>query len=161
MIIQLQIRNESELYNQFDPTRTHIDEYVYDYLKSHCIQMRSEEQKKASLRIITDKPIDADRFKESLKNAVRKDRDEFDSQIALNNKRAIWSCIMGILLSIAGIALSVIKDEILLAIISLFGTMGISDAVTIWTRVNPDVKQLKSLLDPFVDFDLEVIKPGI
>ena len=159
MIIQLQIRDESELYNRFDPTRTRIDERVYNYLKSFCFQMRSEKQTSAVLKIITDQPINADRFKESVQNAVKKDSDEFDGQIALNNKRAIWALIMGILLSGVGVALSVINDQVLLAIISLLGTMGIRDAVAIWTKVNPDVKQLKQLLEPLSEFELEVAKP--
>ena len=161
MVIQLQIENESQLYSSFDPAREHLDAMVYDYLKSYCAQMRKEKVKKATIRILTEAPIDADHFKEALQKAVLKDREEFSTQIAQNNKRAIWSCIMGVLLSAVGAALAVVRDQILLALISLVGTMGINDAITIWARVNPDIKMLQTLLDPLLDFDLEISKPEI
>ena len=41
--------------------------------------------------------------------------------------------------------LSVYLDEVLLTVISLLGTMGIMDAITINTTVNHDLKNLKNL----------------
>lgn len=64
---------------------------------------------------------------------------------------------MGTLLSIAGVALSLVLDQVLLAVISLFGTMAINEAVTISAKINPDIRRLKKLLDPLLSFDLEVI----
>ena len=57
-----------------------------------------------------------------------------------------------------GIMLSVRLDELLLTVISLLGTMGIKDAVTIVTTFNHDIKSLKKLLDPIRDIRLEVIQ---
>ena len=68
---------------------------------------------------------------------------------------------MGILLSIVGVALSLILDQVLLAIISLFGSMAINDAVTNSAKVNPDIKQIKKLLDPLFSFELEVMASGL
>ena len=53
-------------------------------------------------------------------------------------------------------ALSVILDQVLLAIISFFGSMAIRDAVTIQTTINHDIKGLKKLLEPFSGLSLEV-----
>ena len=64
---------------------------------------------------------------------------------------------MGTLLSIVGVALSVILDQVLLAIISFFGSMSIGDAVATSAKVIPDIRRLKKLLDPFFSFELEVI----
>ena len=36
--------------------------------------------------------------------------------------------------------------------------MAISDAVTIQTKVNHDIKRLRNLLEPFSDFKLEVVQ---
>jgi hypothetical protein len=36
--------------------------------------------------------------------------------------------------------------------------MTISDAVTIQAKLNPDIKRLRRLLDPFSDFKLEVVQ---
>lgn len=159
-MIQLQIQNESELYNSFDPLQTRIREDLYHYLKSYCTELQSKKHSLDVLRIITDEPVDEDHFKRSLQNAVRRDREEFDSQIARNNKLLVWESIMGILLSVAGVALSLILDQVLLAIISLFGTMAIRDAVAILTKINPDIRRLKKLLDPLLSIELEVMDPG-
>ena len=130
---------------------------MYRYLKSYCTALQPESHSLDVIRIITDEPIDEDRFKRTVQNAVRRDLNEFDSQIARNKKMAFWEYVMGTLLSIAGVALSLVLDQILLAVISLFGTMAIQDAVTISAKVNPDIRRLKKLLDPLLGFDLEVI----
>lgn len=159
-MIQLRIKKESDLYNPYDPTKSKIDDKVYHYLKSFCTELEYKKHLHDTLQIITDDPIDEDRFRTTLKNAVQKDRDEFDRQIAENNRRVIWQYIVGILLSAAGVSLALVLDQVLLAIISFLGAMAISNAVTIQTTVNHDIKRLRKLLDPFSDFRLEVIQTG-
>ena len=156
MMIQLRIKNESDLYNPYNPSQTRINEGVYHYLKSFCAKMASQEHQQDILQIITDSPIDQDRFQKALQDAVKSDRDEFDRQIAKNNRRFFWELIVGIGLSVLGVALSVILDQVLLAIISFFGSMAIRDAVTIQTTINHDIKDLKKLLEPFSGLSLEV-----
>lgn len=156
-MVQLKIKNESELYNHFDPLKTRINEDVYHYLKSYCTEAQSQKHTLDIIRVITDEPINADHFKRSVQDAARRDRETFDSQISRNNKLACWEYVMGILLSIVGVALSLILDQVLLAIITMIGSMAIKDAVTISAKLNPDIKQLSRLLDPFFSFDLEVI----
>ena len=160
-MVQIKIKNESELYNRFDPLKNRISEDVYHYLKSYCTELQSQKHALDVIRIITDEPINGDHFKKSVQNAARRDCEEFDSQIARNYKTARWEYAMGILLSIVGVALSLILDQVLLAIISLFGSMAINDAVTISAKVNPDIKRLKKLLDPLFGFELEVMAPGL
>ena len=157
-MIQLRIKNESDLYNPYDPSQSRINEGVYHYLKSFCTEMASHEHQHDILQIITDSPIDQDRFRKILQHAVKSDRDEFDRQIAKNNRRFFWELIVGIGLSVLGVALSVILDQVLLAIISFFGSMAIRDAVTIQTTINHDIKCLKRLLDPFSGLSLEVVE---
>lgn len=159
-MIQLYIHNESDLYNPYDPTQTRIHERVYNYLKSFCTETEYKKHFHDTLQVITDSPIDGDRFKAALQAAVKKDRDEFDNQLAVNNRRAIWAYIVGVLLSAAGVAFSLITDQVLLAIISFFGTMTLSDGVAIHTKINPDIKRLKRRLDPLCDFNLEVVETG-
>ena len=156
MMIQLRIKNESDLYNPYDPSQTRINEGVYRYLKSFCAKMASQAHQHDILLIISDSPIDQDRFQKVLQDAVKSDRDEFDRQIAKNNRRFFWELIVGIGLSILGVALSMILDQVLLAIISFFGSMAIRDAVTIQTTINHDIKDLKKLLEPFSGLSLEV-----
>ena len=157
-MIQLRIQKESDLYNPYDPAQTRINDKVYHYLKSFCTELEYKNHLHDTLQIITDEPINEEKFKTALQAAVQEDRDEFDFQIALNQKRAVWGYIMGILLSIVGVTLSVLLDQVLLALISFLGTMTISDAVTIQAKVNPDIKRLRRLLDPFSDFKLEVVQ---
>lgn len=160
-MVQIRIKNETELYNHFDPSNTRINEDVYQYLKSYCTELQSERHALDVIRIVTDEPIDEERFKMSVQNAARNDCEEFDSQIKRNKKTASWEYAMGVVLSIVGVALSLILDQVLLAIISLFGSMAINDAVSISTKVNPDIRRRKKLLDPLLHFDLEIMEADL
>lgn len=157
-MIQLLIKNESDLYNPYDPSRTRINEGVYHYLKSYCSPLESSKHVHDTLQIITESPIDSERFQGVLQDAVKKDIAEFDRQIARNSRRAVWEGILGVLFCALGIMLSVYLDEVLLTVISLLGTMGIMDAITINTTVNHDLKNLKKLLEPMSDIRLEVVQ---
>lgn len=157
-MIQLLIKNESDLYNPYDPSRTRINEGVYHYLKSYCSPLESSKHVHDTLQIITESPIDSERFQGVLQDAVKKDIAEFDRQIARNSRRAVWEGVLGVLFCALGIMLSVYLDEVLLTVISLLGTMGIMDTITINTTVNHDLKTLKKLLEPISDIRLEVVQ---
>lgn len=157
-MIQLLIKNESDLYNPYDPSRTRINEGVYHYLKSYCSPLEASKHVHDTLQIITDSPIDEERFQRVLQDAVKKDIAEFERQIARNSRRAVWEGVLGVLFCALGIMLSVYLDEVLLTVISLLGTMGIMDAITINTTVNHDLKNLKKLLEPISDIRLEVVQ---
>lgn len=156
--MQLMIRQESDLYNPYDPTQTRINDRVYQYLRSYCTELHYRDHLHDTLRICTDGPVDADRFRTALLDAVQEDRSEFDRSLAENKRRVIWEYVVGILLSLLGVGLSIVLDQVLLAIISFLGSMAISDAVTIQTKVNHDIKRLRNLLEPFSDFKLEVVQ---
>ena len=157
-MIQLLIENESDLYNPYDPAQLRINEGVYRYLKSYCSALESPKHNHDTLQIITDSTIDADRFQRALHDAVEKDVAEFDRQIARNNRRVIWEGIIGVIFCALGIMLAAYLDELLLTVISLFGTMAIRDAITITTTINHDVKNLKKQLSPISDIKLEVVR---
>ena len=157
-MIQLLIENESDLYNPYDPSRTRINEGVYHYLNSYCSPLEASKHVHDTLQIITDSPIDEERFQRVLQDAVKKDIAEFERQIARNSRRAVWEGVLGLLFCALGIMLSVYLDEVLLTVISLLGTMGIMDAITINTTVNHDLKNLKKLLEPISDIRLEVVQ---
>ena len=89
---------------------------------------------------------------------MQRDIAEFDRQIARNNRR--WEGIISFILCALGIMLASFRDELLLTIISLFGTMGIKDSITIETTFNHDIKKHKKMLDPISDIKLEVVRAG-
>lgn len=159
-MIQLRINNESDLYNPYDPSRTKIRDEVYHYLKSFCSESEYQKHMHDTLRVITDEPIDEENFRRSLRAAIRGDLNEFDRQIATNKRRVIWEYIVGIGLSVLGVGLSLILDQILLAIIAFVGTTAIRNAVTIQTTVNHDIRQLKKRLETFTDLKIEVVHAG-
>ncbi len=157
-MIQLLIEKESDLYNPYDPSQMRINEGVYRYLKSYCSALEYQKHKHDTLQIITDSQIDEDKFQRALHEAVGKDMAEFDRQIARNNRRVVWEGIIGVIFCALGIMLTVYLDALLLTIISLLGTMGVKDAITITTTINHDIKNLKKLLNPIRDIKLEVVQ---
>lgn len=155
-MIQIKINEESELYNCFDPARRRINDGLYKYLKSFCTDVAAKKHTFDRLEIICDAPVDVQWFKEVLRDAVRDDQEAFNLQISENNRRAAFEYVAGIGLSVAGFVLSYIHDQILLAMISFFGSMFLRDAVTISTELNPDIRHLKSRLDPLLSCEIEV-----
>ena len=159
-MIQLRIKSESDLYNPYDPSRTRISDGVYHYLKSFCSELEYQKHMQDTLQVITDEPIDEENFRTAFLDAVRDDLNEFDRQITVNNRRMIWEYIVGFGLSFLGVWLSLVSDQILMAIISFLGTTAITNAVSIQTTVNHDIKQQKLCLETLTDLRTEVIRAG-
>ncbi|MBQ7173945.1 MAG: hypothetical protein IKE56_03560 [Lachnospiraceae bacterium] len=157
-MMQLQLKKESDLYSPYDPSGRMIHTQVYDYLKTFCTEAESKKHIHDTLQIVSEEPIDAVRAKQAIRDAVQRDIAQFDAQIERNRKMALRDLITGVLLTILGITLYVILNQFLLAIISFLGTMAISSAMTILIKLNPDIRRLRSLLDPFTDFEVEVIQ---
>ncbi len=89
-MMQLMIRQESDLYNPYDPTQTRINDGVYQYLRSYCTELHYRDHLHDTLRICTDGPVDADRFRTALLDAVQEDRSEFDRMLAENKRRVLF-----------------------------------------------------------------------
>ena len=66
--------------------------------------------------------------------------------------------MLGFIFSALGVSLSIVFDQVLLAIISFLGTSAISEAFIIHTRTIPDIRKLKKLLNPFLEMKVEVIQ---
>ena len=157
-MMQMKINSESDLYNPLDPAGMRIADSVYSYLKSFCTEAESKKHRHDKLQIISDGPVNADRLMRAIQDAIRKDEAEFDRQIAVNRKKALACYTVGIVLSIFGITLWVLLDQVLLAFISFLGSTAISDGITIQLQMNPDIRRLKKQLEPFNDFEVEVIQ---
>ena len=157
-MIQLKIHDESELYNSFDPACLRISNDVYDYLKSFCNELETKKHPHETIQVISDGPVDAEKLKLAIRDAVARDQAEFDRQIHYNHKRAIAGYILGVVLSVAGIGLSIVTDQVLLAIVSFMGTQILAESFKIHTMINPGIHRLKRRLTPFTDFELEIVQ---
>ena len=155
--IQLYIQEESKLYSPYDPSREKLNDEVYKYLKSFCIDRINTVTQFDKIQIISDAPIDGDRFRENLRKAVKTDQEALDWQLEVNNKRAVWEYIVGIGLSVLGFILSIYLDKVLLGVVSFFGSLVLREAVQIGTKVNPDIKHDKNRLTPLAASEVEVI----
>ena len=153
----MRIHNETDLYEPYDPAQYRINENAYRYLKTFCTAEESEKHVNDTLQIISDEPVDAKKAEAAIKDAIKKDQDEIDKKISVNNRRAIEGYVIGIVLSIAGYLLSVMLDQVLLELISFIGTMAVRDAFLINRRLNPDLRSLKKQMDPFHTLNVEVL----
>ena len=92
-----------------------------------------------------------------IKDAAQRDQDELDEQIALNKRRAMEGYAIGIVLSALGCFLTILLDQVLLELISFIGTMAINDAFLITRRIIPDLRKLRSHIDPLHTLRVEVL----
>lgn len=156
-MIQMRIKQESELYNMLDPTWSRLSDNAYNYLKSFCTEPESKKHTFDKLQIISDIPIDPIKFQKAVRDSVRREQEVFESQIETNKTRAIWGYIVGVILSVAGFWIASFTDKVLLALVSFFGTMVLKEAITIGTKINPDIRRLKDRLNPLLNCTVEVI----
>ena len=157
-MIQLSIKTESDLYNNLDATKSRVNTDVYNFLKSFCNMIDEEKHTLDVVQIISDSPIDSDRFQKVLQDNVRREQELLACQMKTNSKRALQECIVGSALSVAGLVLAYKTDQVLLSLISFFGTMTLRSGITIWAIVNPDIKRLKNRLNPLLNSTIEVIE---
>lgn len=155
-MIQIQIKEESQLYNQLDPNRNRVSEEVYNYLKSYCTESESKKHEFDKLNIISDELVDAHDFKRALHDTIRREQEGLECQIATNKRRAIWGYVVGIALSMAGVLIASLTDKVLLALVSFFGTMVLNEAVAISTKIIPDIRQSKNRLNLLLNCEVEV-----
>ena len=156
-MIQMHIQNEKDLYDAYDPSMSRINEDAFRYLKSFFTEKESKKHINDTLKIISDKPIDVDTARMVIKDAAQRDQDELDEQIALNKRRAMEGYAIGIVLSALGCFLTILLDQVLLELISFIGTMAINDAFLITRRIIPDLRKLRSHIDPLHTLRVEVL----
>jgi len=155
---QIRIPNEAALYNPLDPLQTTLSSQVYNYIQILNSETPEEERNGATLQIICDESVDKDRIEAAIAKAVATDLNKIDDELHSKNRLMIWMYIIGILLSLLGIVLSIIADELLLSIISFFGSLAVREAVSITIHDRPRIKKHRKLLEPLGGLKVEITK---
>ena len=153
----IKIRDESDLYNRFDPTQTRLSNDAYSYLKSLYQEMSAGERKNDVLRIQCDNEIDLDRAKKALQAAVKRDVDDYNIQLRVNKLKMIRLYVIGIALIVVGFALALVLDQLLLEVISIVGSMAVKDAAAIQIQHNPELRIKRRMIESLHDVKVETI----
>ena len=157
-MITVYLKEETDFYNYYDPFNTRINYDVYAYLKSFCSEIEEKPQLHDTIRIYCSAPFDTERAKQAIADAVNREQANIDFQIRTNRKRMRDAYLIGAVLSVLGFVLAKMLDVVVLQMISFLGTIAARDAFTIQMKINPDLKHLKSLVEPFRRMKLEVIR---
>ena len=141
--IKMKIRDESELFSEFDPDSKLLSEDVLNYLTRSFRNVHRFEWDKIALHIISETPMDKENVKQKL-------RDYFEQEITLV-KRTRWQYLIKALsLGVLGVIvlsiwyfLSADKEGVNLEILSIIGWVAIWEATSLIIMGQHELRQLK------------------
>ena len=139
--IEINIKEESDLYNLFDKYNKTLSEDFISYIDAKA--ELSNIKDKIQIEIISDKDID----KELLKNTFIEYYDEqivlINREAKLNRTKQIWLFVIGIIFIAISLTLNNISNTIILEIISTIGSFSIWESANSWLLESKYIKVRK------------------
>ena len=140
---QIRIADEYELYNTLAPDMNRLSDSVMDYLKEVYTWIHMNKMEDDTLEILCNEPVNPERIQKAIKDSTKREIDFLEKEISFNRKRMIRHYVAGFGLGLLGFILAKLTDQLLLEIISFFGTLMVRDAVMTQVQDNPKLKEKK------------------
>ena len=154
--IPLYVREESSLYNEYDPSGTSFSSDLTDYLGDYIADRKLGE--KVCIEIKSEKAIDASRFQNAFRKYIDKLSARNRKEIRLKKANAIRLLMIGILFVLLGIASASHINDVLTAIISTVASFSVWEASAVWIEVLPDLRKTDRILRVLADTDIRYME---
>ena len=152
--IGLKIKDESELYNAFDPNGEMLSADVLSYVLERFGEKNPGE--KPILRIITTQEIDKERLQRAFDLQIDRMQIKLKSDEKKNTIKQLWMFLIGVVCISFGIYaagwLSVLPGEI----ISTVGAFSLWEAASVWIVENPKSRMERRRLELMRNMQLTV-----
>lgn len=136
--IPLRIECEDDLYNKLDPTRSSIDDSVYDYMFEKMSVVRRGE--KVRVNIFSAQKVDEDRIRKAFINNIDDLLSELHRERMMNRMSQIRLFIIGIAFISFWLAAATYLDGIWPEVLSIIGSFAVWEAANIWIKDNPALR---------------------
>lgn len=136
--ILIQINDETELYNSFDPNRKTISADLDEYIIS-CLKERNRGEK-TLLHIVSDKEIDEMQFRKALDAYSDKKMSELEKSKTANRFNAFRMFGIGVIFILIGIFLNGKIGDVPTTVIETLGSFSIWEAANIWLEELPKLR---------------------
>ncbi len=135
-----------------------LSDNVSDYLKDTYTWYHMNKMEDDTLEILCDKPVNPERIQRAVRDSMRSELLFLERELEFNRKRMIRHYVAGFGLGLLGFILAKFTDQLLLEIISFFGTLMVRDAVMTQVQDNPKLKEKKETLEMISNLKI-IVRP--
>ena len=153
--IPLRIESDNDLYNKLDPTRSTIDDSVYDYMFEKMSDIRRGER--VRVNVFSAQKLDEERVRKAF-------MDNLDDHLAKLHRERMTNRMNQARLFIIGIAFisfwltaSAYLDGIWPEVLSIIGSFSVWEAANIWIKDNPSLKYRRLKVERLKDAEINFI----
>ena len=133
--IKIQIENENDLYNTFDPDEDHFTDDVKSYLLHHLD--KADIARKITIRFLCAQKISEERIKRASDSWIKEEKEELKKKNRENMLHQLWMFGIGVAFLALSIVLQPIVNLIWFTILSTIGSLSLWEAASIWIIENP------------------------
>ena len=139
--IALNVTNEEQLYNSFDPQRNLLNEEVKSYLLGEVqIEGRMDG---INLEVRSTTPIDEERFKSSIRRWIEEEEQSIRVTRRRNVIQQAWMFGSGVLFIALSLLLQPVVNVVWFTVLSTIGAFSMWEAASIWIVQNPKLRLRK------------------
>ena len=142
--IRLKVENEDELYNSFDPLEDRISEDVKLYIADRI--SRKSIGQDIELHIISEEPIDEDRFHNALQGWISEEKAGIIADRRKNTIQQLWLLSIGVVFIAISAMLESQVSVIWFTVLSTIGAFSVWEAANIWIVENPKLRLRKRMI---------------
>lgn len=149
--IRINLNDENELYNSFDPGRKTLNDDLLSYLTD---RYGEKELGKKAVLIFSGARIDDSHLKSALRRHIEIELEKNTKQKKYNFLKQLWLIIIGIVFVAAGMVLGRYFESVPVEILSIIGSFAVWEAANIWIVENPGLRLRKKLLTRLRDAEI-------
>lgn len=137
--IKLKLRDESDLYNVFDPENEILSDEVSSFLRKKFSE-NTFPFEKIELKIISEKSLNQERCKKNIKSYVENELNLLARQKKRSIVRQIWLLALGIIFIATWILLESITESVFATVVCIVGWFAVWEAANIWLVESPEMR---------------------
>ena len=142
--IQLNVKNEEDLYNSFDKFNKTLSDDVYSYINNRVELAHITD--KIVIEVNPENKIDSNNFIQAYNTYIDEQRELVEKEGKFNTTKQIWLLSIGILFIVLSLILSEKLNVVFLEIISTIGSFSIWESANSWLIERKIVKAKKMKL---------------
>ena len=142
--VKLQIENESDLYNSFDPDEITFTEEVRSYILRQLD--KADVDREISFQVLCSRPVSEEKLKKAVDAWIREAKEDLHEKNRENMIHQLWMFGIGVLFLYLSIVLQEKVSVVWFTVLSTIGSLAIWEAASIWIIENPkSLKEKKNI----------------
>lgn len=147
--INLNVRDEEQLYSSFDPQGSLLSEETKAYLLS---ELRAGGRKDGmGLNVISESPMDEERFVGSIRRWIDDEQQSIQISQRRNSIQQLWMFGIGLAFVTLSLVLQPLVNVVWFTVLSTIGAFAIWEAAGFWIVRNPELRIRKRMVERLGD----------